>query len=290
MAHASVDGASAPPVLPPVPAGRRPFFQARGLAALIAALDDAVISYSGPNADAIVVVVGGRVLDAIAVSAGQAPVLGLDALNSISPADSANFRAVAADRRLALALPSYWREAERLPPIAARWVDAGGLIDAMIRPGRRGAVVLRSRNDLGIALFDEAGLIAAYSQAHPEPGGLETLATLLSDAETIIHGRIADASGDAGSPGGGTGESRTVALPDPIERCRGEILEMAQATLHLHAEPVVARFRAAPGTNGGLLLAAEEVREMRLRLVSPATLGSVAERAEQIIRAASRGS
>lgn len=290
MANASLDGASAPPVLPPVPAGRRPFFQARGLAALIAALDDAVISYSGPNADAIVVVVGGRVLDAIAVSAGQAPVLGLDALNSISHADTANLRAVAADRRLALALPSYWREAERLPPIAARWVDAGGLIDAMVRPGRRGAVVLRSRNDLGIALFDEAGLIAAYSQAHPEPGGLETLATLLSDAETIIHGRIADASGDAHSPGAGIAESRTVALPDPIERCRGEILEMVRATLHNHAEPVVARFRAAPGTNGGLLLAAEEVREMRLRLVSPATLGSIAERAEQIVRMASRGS
>ena len=276
------------PVLPPVPTGPEPFFHARGLAALIAALDDAVISYHGPNSDAIVVVVAGRVLDAIAVPLGEAAVMGLDALNTISPADSANLRAAAADRRLALALPSYWREADRLPPIAARWVDAGGLIEAMIRPGRRGAVVLRSRDDIGIALFDETGFIAAYSQERPEPGGLETLAGLLADTETMIHGRIADASGHAGRSSAGSAAERT-ALPDPIERCRGEILRMAEATLQLHAEPVVARFRAAPGTTAGLLLAAEEVRKMRLRLISPSTLGSIAQRAEQVVRAASRG-
>jgi len=282
--------ASALPVLPPLPAGPKPFFHARGLAALIAALDDAVISYRGSNAEAVVIVVGGRVVDAIAAPPGHPPVLGLDALNAIGPADSANLHAAAASRRLALALPSYWREADRLPPISARWVDASGLIEAMIRPGRRGAVVLQSRSDIGIALFDESGFIAGYSQAHPEPGGLETLATLVADAETMIHGRIADASGNAGRPPQeAVVEQGAPARPDPIERCRGEILRMAQAALHLHVEPVATRFRAAPATEAGLLLAAEEVRAMRLRLVNPATLNSIAERAEQIVRAAPRG-
>jgi len=289
MADASATVASTLPVLPPAPAGPEPVSNARGLAALIAALDDAVISYRGPHADAIVVIVGGRVLDAIAAPTGRAPVMGLDALNALSPADSASLHAVATDRRLALALPSYWREADRLPPISARWVDAGGLIEAMIRPGHRGAVVLRSQRDLGLALFDESGFIAAYSQAYPQPGGLETLTALVADAGTMIHGRIADASDASGGPVQERVESPPAALLDPIERCRGEILRMAEAALHLYAEPVADRFRGAPGTAAGLLLAAGEVREMQIRLVSSATMSSIAERAEQIVRAVSRG-
>jgi hypothetical protein len=285
MANASA--ATALPVLPPVPAGPEPFFRARGLAALIAALDDAVISCQAPTGDAIVVIVGGRVLDAIAAPQGRPPLVGLEALNALGPADA--LRPAAVDRRLALALPSYWREADRLPPISARWVDAAGLIEAMVRPGRRGAVVLSSPSDLGLVLFDETGLIAAYSRSRPEPGGLETLARLLTDPETTIHGRISD--GSAPSDGyGEASENRVVALPDPIERCRGEIVAMAMSTLHMHADAVVARFRAAPGTTAGLLHAAEEVREMRYRLIASATMASIAEQAEQIVRTASRGS
>jgi hypothetical protein len=291
MANAPAVVASGLPVLPPVPAGPEPFFRARGLAALIAALDDAIISHRSPAGDAIVVVVGGRVLDAIAVPAGRPPLVGLDALNVLGPADSANLRAAAVDRRLALALPSYWREPDRLPPISARWVDPAGMVEAMIRPGRRGAVVLRSPVDLGVVFFDETGLVAAYSQARPEPGGMETVATLLTNVETIIHGRIADASGRSAQPEPARPqEDRVAALPDSIERCRGEILRMAQVTLHLHVEPVAARFRLAPGTTQGLMLAAEEVRGLRMRLVSPLTLSTIAEQAEQIVRTASRGS
>jgi hypothetical protein len=287
MANASAVVASDLPILPPVPAGPEPFFRARGLAALIAALDDAIISHRSPSGDAIVVVVGGRVLDAIAVPAGRPPLVGLEALNAIGPADAANLRAASVDRRLALALPSYWREADRLPPISTHWVDAARLIEAMMRPGRRGAAVLRSPIDLGLVLFDESGLIGAYSQSRPEPGGLDTIASLLANSETIIHGRIADGSGQASRHPQAL-EDRVAALPDPIERCRGEIVRMAEETLHLHAGGVATRFRSAPGTMQGLLVAAEAVRGMRMRLVSSATFGSVADQAEQIIRVASR--
>ena len=290
MANASATVASPLPVLPPVPAGPQPFFRARGLAALIAALDDAIISHRAVAGEAIVVVVGGRVLDAISAPAGRPPLVGLEALNAIGPADSPNLRAAAVDRRVALALPSYWRESDRLPPVPARWVDPAGMIEAIIRPGRRGTVVLHSPTDLGVVLFDETGFIAAYSQARPEPGGLETLAALMTDVGTTIHGRIADASGQLDQRTEQVPEDRVAALPDPIERCRGEVLQMAQATLHLHVDPVAARFRSAAATTQGLLLAAEEVRRMRLRLVNPATMHSIAGRAEQIVRAASRGS
>ena len=289
MANASAVVASGLPILPPVPAGPEPFFRARGLAALIAALDDAIISHRAPTGDAIVVVVGGRVVDAIAVAAGRPPLVGLEALNVLGPADSANLRAAAVERRLALSLPSYWREADRLAPVPARWVDPAGLIEAMIRPGRRGAIVLRSPTDLGVVLFDESGLIGAYSQSRPEPGPLDTIAALLTNAETVVHGRIADASGQADEQAQSR-EDRVEALPDPIERCRGEIVRMAQSTLHLHSEGVAARFRVAPATTQGLLLAAEEVRGMRMRLVNPATFASIAEEAERIVRTASRGS
>jgi hypothetical protein len=274
-------------MLPPAPAGPEPYFRARGLAALIAALDDAVISFRAPTGDAMVIVVGGRVLDAIAVPAGRPPLVGLEALNALGPADSPYLRAAAVDRRLALALPAYWREPDRLPPIPTRWVDAAAAVHAIARPGHRGVIVLRSAIDLGVVLFDEGGIIGAYSQGRPEPGGLQVVAGLMTDADATIHGRIADASGHAGRPS--VIEERVAALPDPMERCRGEVLRMAEATLHLHAAPVVARFRAAAPTTQGLLLAAEEVRGMRLRLVSPATLSSIAEQAERIVRAGSRG-
>jgi hypothetical protein len=292
MANASAAVAAGLPVLPPVPTGPEPFFRARGLAALIAALDDAIISHRAPAGDAIVVVVGGRVVDAIAVPAGRPPLVGLEALNVLGPADPSNLRAAAVDRRLALALPSYWREADRVPPIPARWVDPAGLIEAMIRPGRRGAIVLRSPVDLGLALFDESGLICAYSQSRPEPGGLDTLVTLLVNAETVVHGRIADASsqGSQASRQPQAREDRVAALPDPIERCRGEIVRMAQSTLHRHSDAVAARFRSAPATTQGLLLAAEEVRAMRIRLVGQATFASIADEAERIVRTVSRGS
>ena len=287
MASASAAVDPTLPVLPPVPAGPQPFFRARGLAALIAALDDAIISYQGPNGDAIVVVVGGRVLDAVAAPTGRPPLVGLEALNALGPADSSALQAAAVDRRLALSMPSYWREPDRLPPIPARWLDAAGLVEAMVRPRQRGVVILRSPSDLGVVFFDESGPVAAYSRARPEPGGLETLAAILTDPETTVHGRIADRAAPA-APYQGTGI--VAALPDPVERCRAEIMEVARGTLHLHAEPVLARFRAAPGTTAGLRLAAKEVRELRMRLVARSTLDGISERAEELLRAVARGS
>ena len=288
MASGSAAVASALPVLPPVPSGPQPFFRARGLAALIASLDDAVVSYHGPAVEAIVVVVGGRVLDAISASGGDPPLVGLDALNVLGPAaDTPNLRAAALDRRLALALPSYWREPDRLPPISARWVDPAGLLEAIVRRGRRGVVLLRSATDFGLAFFDETGLAAAYSQLRPDPGGLDVLGGLVSDEDTVLQARIADGSGQPHY--GEYAGTRIAALPDPIERCRGEMIELAQSRLHRHAEPVVARIRAAPPTTTGLLLAAEEARTLRPRLISPATLQAVAAGAEEIVRALSRG-
>jgi hypothetical protein len=279
------------PDLPPVPAGPEPFFRARGLAALIAALDDAVISHHGASGDAVIVVVGGRVLDAVATLPGQPLVVGLDALNAIGSTDAQTMRAATVDRRLALALPSYWREPDRLPPIPVRWVDPAGLVEAIVRKRHRGVVALQSASDLGLALFDESGLVGAYSQRQPHPGGLDVLAGVMASADTVLHARIADAAGhpvdDVNVP---LGEERVAALPDPVERCRGQVVDLVEGVLHLHAEPVVARFRAAPATTSGLLLAAEEVRKLRLRLISPVTMASLADRAEQIIRAASRAS
>jgi hypothetical protein len=85
------------------------------------------------------------------------------------------------------------------------------------------------------------------------------------------------------------GDSMIAALPDPIERCRGEMVQMAKSRLHHHSEPVVARFRTAPGTTAGLLLAAEEVRGLRLRLISPDTMNTIGNQAEDIVRSISRG-
>ncbi|HZV52742.1 MAG TPA: hypothetical protein VFD49_23645 [Candidatus Dormibacteraeota bacterium] len=292
MASGSVS--QSPPVLPPVPAGPEPFFRARGLAALIAALDDAVISHRGPGGDAVVVVVGGRVLDAIAEPPHGSPLVGLEALNAIDAIEGSGPRAATLDRRLALVLPTYWREPDRLPPIPGRWADLRGVTEAIVRRSRRGVVVLTSRSDTGVIFFDEEGMVAAYSQRHPEPGPLDLLHELLTETDTVLWARIADSATPAIRPAeiprhhDRQQEEPIAALPDPTERCRAQIVDMVESILHLHAEPVVARFRSAPATASGLMMAADEIRRLRLRLVSPATMDRIADHAEEIVRSMSR--
>jgi hypothetical protein len=287
-----------PPVLPPVPAGPEPYFRARGLAALIAAIDDAIINHHGPSGDAVVVVAGGRVLDAIAQPLQGPPLLGLEALNAIDVAEGAGSRATTLERRLALLIPLYWREPDRLPPISGRWADLRGVIEAIMRRSRRGVVILTSRFDTGVAFFDEEGLAAAYSQRHPEPGSLDLLDELLTEPDAVLRARIAEAATPAVRhaeiprrhvPQEGHGrEEPVVALPDPVERCRVQIVEMVESILHLHAEPVIAKFRNAPASTSGLMTAADEVRRIRLRLVSRTTMDRIADRAEEIVRSMSR--
>ncbi|HLH68602.1 MAG TPA: hypothetical protein VKY90_06135 [Candidatus Dormibacteraeota bacterium] len=296
MASSSLS--QSPPVLPPVPAGPEPYFRARGLAALIAAIDDAVINHHGPGGDAVVVVVGGRVIDAIAESPQGSSLVGLEALNAIDTVEGAGLRATTLDRRLALVLPTYWREPDRLPSISGRWVDLRGVTEAVMRRSRRGVVVLTSRFDTGVVFFDEEGLVAAYSQRHPEPGPLDLLDELLMEPDTVLRARVTETATPAVRhmeaphhrirPEDHEREEPVAALPDPVERCRAQIMDMAESILHLHAEPVVARFRNAPATTSGLMTAADEIRRLRLRLVSPATMGRIADRAEEIVRSISR--
>jgi hypothetical protein len=295
---ASGPSSQPPPVLPPAPAGPEPLFRARGLAALIAALDDAVITHRGPDGDAIVVVVGGRVFDAIAELPQGPPLVGLEALNAIETTEGSGTRAATLDRRLALVLPTYWREPDRLPPISGRWADLRGVAEAVVRRSRRGVVVLTSRSDTGVIFFDDEGLVAAYSRRHPEPGPLDSLHELLAEADTTLQARIVDPAAPAAPQvevphrhvrhQDFGREEPIAALPDPAERCRSQIVDMVENVLHLHAEPVVARFRSAPATPSGLMTAADEVRRLRLRLVSPATMDRIADQAEEIVRSMSR--
>jgi hypothetical protein len=123
---------------------------------------------------------------------------------------------------------------------------------------------------------------------NPQPGALEVLSHLLAEPEARLAARLQDVELRPAVP-------ETVHLVPPIatsdtseatnfEQRRQEILAMVQDKLELHSEPASRRFLAAPATRDGLLTACEEVRELRLRLVSPATMAWIADQAEAMLQ------
>jgi len=62
-----------------------------------------------------------------------------------------------------------------------------------------------------------------------------------------------------------------------------EIEQALRAEIHDYAEPAVAIFRGAPPTRDGLLAAADQVEQMRIRMISPDRMQAVADQARRII-------
>ena len=66
-------------------------------------------------------------------------------------------------------------------------------------------------------------------------------------------------------------------------RAGDQIEEAIRSQIQEFAGPAAAVFRSAPPTREGLLEAARQVEQLRLRMISPETMQLVAERARRII-------
>jgi hypothetical protein len=189
--------------------------------------------------------------------------------------------------RLALAMPSCWA-LPQVVDVQVHWLDSAQMMSQLTRTGQAGVILVRTAAELGVAFLDDSGLVCAYTDRNPQPGTLEVLSHLLAEPEARLAARLQDVELRPAVP-------ETVHLVPPIatsdtseatnfEQRRQEILAMVQDKLELHSEPASRRFLAAPPTHDGLLTACEEVRKLRLRLVSPATMAWIADQAEAMLQ------
>jgi hypothetical protein len=286
-------------------------------------LQSAVINYRSEELDAMVVMLEGRVTDAI----GETPrgvTKGIEVLDELASIEVNSLEVIKVDSRVARALPAYWRASG-----AAREV-----VQSFIQPGRRGAIVVNAPGGTGVMLFDEEGVVASYRDGESKPGG-DALDELLADPNVVLSAR-ADAmpqrSASLTSPNTGgerpapapTAPPRPAPTPPParppqpatspippppptgpppgmppaptggaqpygsqvtaeLETRREAIINMVRARLGRLSGPVEQLFQAARSLED-LSHAAGQVRNMQLRMVNPLTLQSISEDATVIAR------
>jgi hypothetical protein len=189
------------PAVPPAPRGERVQPTARGLATLIAGLDSAVLSHRSEGISALVIVLEGRVIDAVA-EAGRGVVKGVEVLDELTEVEVGALEVTRVEPRLARVLPAYWRA-----PGAAQEV-----VQSFIRPGRRGAIAVAAPGGTGVLLFDEQGIVASYRDGEHKPG-TGALDELLADPNVVLSPR-ADAMPATQGPST-DGRSTTAAQAPP---------------------------------------------------------------------------
>lgn len=165
------------PAVPPAPSGERIEARARGLAGLIAAQESAVIHHQSDRLTAMVIVLNGRVVDAVAQTNTEV-VKGVDVLDELAEVPVADLEVIGVSPRLARALPIYWRA-----PGATR-----ELVGTLVQPGRRGAVLAVSpTHGTGIVVFDERGIVASFVGGEMRE---EAIDELLNDPATVVSPRL----------------------------------------------------------------------------------------------------
>ena len=173
------------PSVPPPPTGERIEVRARGLAGLIAGQESAVVYHDSEPLTAMVIVINGRVVDAVAETKGKEVVKGVDVLDELGEVPVADLQVIGVTPRLARALPVYWRA-----PGATK-----ELVATLIQPGRRGALLASSpTRGTGVVVFDEHGIVASFVNGEVRE---EAIDELLDDPATVIAPRVEPRPGGA---------------------------------------------------------------------------------------------
>ncbi len=166
------------PAVPPQPSGDRIEARARGLAGLIAGQESAVVYHRSDRLTAMVVVLNGRVVDAVAQTKTEV-IKGVDVLDELGDVPIADLQVIGVSPRLARALPVYWRA-----PGATK-----ELVGSLVQPGRRGAVLASSPAcGTGIIVFDERGIVASFADG--EMRDEHAIDEILDDPATVVAPRV----------------------------------------------------------------------------------------------------
>ena len=295
------------PLFPPLAGGREVPITARSLPRVVAGLTTGVLRARSEDVVAEVVFVDGQPVDGLALRSGRR-VTGPDALDEIAdvPVERVSFRELPPD--LAGVIGSYFLPTElRDFPVARVVPDA--FVRSLARPDARGCVLVRAGPEIGLVFLAAGEVVVALRPDAGRIGGLEEVAELLANPEARLWARlgtlpegVADlrARPPAKEPAliGPLPEVTREPpsepsfprpgppprpVPAPADQALEQILEGIRQRLGRHSAKVEHLFFEAPQTDEGLRSAAEAVRGLRIRLVSPATLDGIADDAIAIL-------
>jgi hypothetical protein len=276
----------------------------------VASLTTGMLTAQTEEVVAAVVFVDRQPVDGMALRGGRR-VTGADALDEIAdvPMERLSFRELPPD--LAAVLGSYFLPTELREVPAARVVPEA-FVRSLARPDSRGCVLVRAGSETGLVFLAAGQVVLALRPDAGQIGGLGEVADLLADPQARLWARLAALPEDFLRPGEGTRSpaagpasvsSPVAAAPEPpagpplgpppptpgqpaptsMEQVVEQIVQGARRRLGRHASAVEEVFRRAPPTGDGLRSAAESVRGLRIRLVSPATMEGIADDAIAIL-------
>jgi len=282
------------PLFPPLTGGREVPVTARSLARLVASLTSGVLTTRTEDVAAMVLFVDRQPVDGMALRGGRR-VTGPDALDEIADVstDQLSYRELPPE--VAGVLGSYFLPTE-VREVPAAMVVPEAFIRSLARPDGRGCVLLRAGTDTGFVFIAAGQVVLALRPDAGRVGGLEVVAELLADPQARLWARLGPLREVHPSPDRQAAAEPTIDPPPPaspqtstrpaepgMDQPLEQILEGVRQRLGRHSVAIESIFREAPRTDEGLRAAAESVRGLRIRLVSPTTLASIADDALTIL-------
>ncbi len=262
------------PTFPPLPAGAALVPENASLLRLVQGLDTAALEIVDEARRAVVLFDGREVFDGY-LEGRQAVSMGPDVLDQLDGVPVARAKVYRLPSPVLRALPCYWRVPSQVTIGPSRWMDGEMLVRSFARPGQHGVVCVRAGSDLlGVVFVEEREVLGAYRSDGSRLGGLSEVAPLFEDPNVVLVARLEE----LGAPAPAATPPGPPHLLDDIERA-------IRAEIHDYADPAVAIFRSAPPTREGLLEAASQVEQMRIRMISPERMQAIADLARQIIAA-----
>jgi len=294
------------PLFPPLPGGVAVARAGvRSVARLVAGLRTAVLTARTDEVAAMVVFVDHQPVDGVALR-GDLRIVGPDALDEIADVPVERVSVTEVTPEVARVVGSYFLPTE-LRAVPAGVVAPEDFVRSLARPGQRGCLLVRTDDALGLVFMAGGRVVLAYRQ-DGHPGGFEQVAPLFGRPGATLWARLGpDLSGpmpepeivQAPPPVTQPAPPPPVAVPPPpVPLANGfappevvpapasvptatpleAVLAEVRDVLGAHAVRVEPLLRRAEPTVEGLRSAAEALRGRRVRLLSPATMGLVADR------------
>jgi hypothetical protein len=304
------------PILPPLPGGGSPTHaRGRSLTRLVLGLRTAVLTARAGTLAAMVVFVEREPIDGVAMS-GDRRVVGPEALDEIDGVNLDQITVTEIAPELAHELGSYFLPSA-VGDLPANVIVAEDFVRSLARPGRRGSVIVRSADGLGMVFVARGGVALAYREGGPT-GGFEQVAELLGEPGATLWARLGpddrevvprpeasvrldtvwqspvrppEAKAPALPPGWPAYQDRPEAPvpqddselmpvhvpPAPPASPLEVVMQEVRGIIGPHAARIEGTFMRAEPSVEGLRAAAESLRARRLRLLSPTTMELVAD-------------
>lgn len=258
------------PTFPPLPTGTAIAPGTASLLRLVQSLDIGALEVADEGLHALVLFDDRRVIDGYLESPAGG-VTGADVLDHLDCRPVTSARLYKLSPSLLRILKCWWRLPSQITIGPSRWMDGELLLRSFARPGQRGLVCVCAGEDrLGVVFVEDGEIVGAYRGDGDQVGGVEEVLHLFNDPSVELFGRLEEISNQA-------------AADVASDRLLAEIEQSIRAEMHDYAEPAIAIFRSASRTREGMLEAARQVAQMRIRMISAERMQAVADITRRLI-------